>query len=110
MLILFRSEAAPVVDSATQQLLEENNQLLNQIAANIETFKTGENMDLFLRTNSNIKTILSRMSETPGIMGQMPPLQELAHEDKLNSLLQVDRMVQSYSAAHTSHMKEEPRS
>ncbi|SPT20812.1 unnamed protein product [Triticum aestivum] len=83
---------APVVDSATQQLLEENNQLLNQIAANIETFKTGENMDLFLRTNSNIKTILSRMSETPGIMGQMPPLQELAHEDKLNSLLQVDRM------------------
>ncbi|XP_020147542.1 uncharacterized protein [Aegilops tauschii subsp. strangulata] len=101
---------APVVDSATQQLLEENNQLLNQIAANIETFKTGENMDLFLRTNSNIKTILSRMSETPGIMGQMPPLQELAHEDKLNSLLQVDRMVQSYSAAHTSHMKEEPRS
>ncbi|XP_020147539.1 uncharacterized protein [Aegilops tauschii subsp. strangulata] len=103
-------EAAPVVDSATQQLLEENNQLLNQIAANIETFKTGENMDLFLRTNSNIKTILSRMSETPGIMGQMPPLQELAHEDKLNSLLQVDRMVQSYSAAHTSHMKEEPRS
>ncbi|VAH38761.1 unnamed protein product [Triticum turgidum subsp. durum] len=84
---------APVVDSATQQLLEENNQLLNQIAANIETFKTGENMDLFLRTNSNIKTILSRMSETPGIMGQMPPLQELAHEDKLNSLLQVDRML-----------------
>uniref|UniRef100_A0A453DE93 Uncharacterized protein n=1 Tax=Aegilops tauschii subsp. strangulata TaxID=200361 RepID=A0A453DE93_AEGTS len=72
--------------------------------------QTGENMDLFLRTNSNIKTILSRMSETPGIMGQMPPLQELAHEDKLNSLLQVDRMVQSYSAAHTSHMKEEPRS
>nr|BAK05132.1 predicted protein [Hordeum vulgare subsp. vulgare] len=99
----------PVVDSATQQLLEENNQLLNQIAANIETFKTGENMGLFLRTNSNIKTILSRMSETPGIMGQMPPLPEFAHEDKLNSLLQVDRMVQSYSAARTSHMKEEPR-
>ena len=33
------SEAAPVVDSATQRLLEENNQLLNQISANIETFK-----------------------------------------------------------------------
>jgi hypothetical protein len=33
------SEAAPVVDSATQHLLEENNQLLNQISANIETFK-----------------------------------------------------------------------
>jgi hypothetical protein len=27
------------VDSATQQLLEQNNQLLNQIAANIDTLK-----------------------------------------------------------------------
>jgi hypothetical protein len=32
-------EAASVVDSATQQLLEQNNQLLNQIAANIDTLK-----------------------------------------------------------------------
>jgi hypothetical protein len=32
-------QAAPVVDSATQQLLEQNNQLLNQIAANIDIFK-----------------------------------------------------------------------
>ncbi|XP_051220109.1 uncharacterized protein [Lolium perenne] len=30
---------AAVVDSATQQLLEQNNQLLNQIAANIDTLK-----------------------------------------------------------------------
>jgi len=37
--IWLHSEAAAVVDSATQHLLEENNQLLNQIAANIETFK-----------------------------------------------------------------------
>ncbi|XP_062193016.1 uncharacterized protein LOC133896429 isoform X2 [Phragmites australis] len=29
----------PVLDSATQHLLEENNQLLSQITANIETFK-----------------------------------------------------------------------
>ncbi|KQJ85243.1 uncharacterized protein LOC100843322 isoform X2 [Brachypodium distachyon] len=97
---------APVVDSATQQLLEENNQLLTQIAGNIETFKTEENTSLFLQTNNNIKTILSRMSETPGIMSQMPPLPEFVHEDQLNSLLHVDRMV----AAHASHMKLEPRS
>ena len=37
--IWLHSEAAAVVDSATQHLLEENNQLLNQIAANIETCK-----------------------------------------------------------------------
>ncbi|KAG8066675.1 hypothetical protein GUJ93_ZPchr0004g39341 [Zizania palustris] len=50
----------PVVDRATQHLLEENNHLLDQIVSNIETFKTGENTDLLFRTSSNIKTILSR--------------------------------------------------
>ncbi|XP_047069030.1 uncharacterized protein LOC124677079 isoform X2 [Lolium rigidum] len=101
---------ASVVDSATQQLLEQNNQLLNQIAENINTLKTEENMGLFLRTNNNIRTILTRMSETPGIMGHMPPLPAFVQEDKLDSLLQVDRLVQSYGAAHAAHMKQEPRS
>ncbi|BAF16144.1 Os04g0673000 [Oryza sativa Japonica Group] len=86
-------EEVPVVDSATQHLLEENNHLLNQIATNIETFKTGENTDLFFRTNNNFKNILSRMSETPGIMGQMPQLPVQVNEDHLSSLLQLDRMV-----------------
>ncbi|KAM0824689.1 hypothetical protein ACQ4PT_070041 [Festuca glaucescens] len=101
---------ASVVDSATQQLLEQNNQLLNQIAGNIDTLKMEENAGLFLRTNNNIRTILTRMSETPGIMGHMPPLPAFVHEDKLDSLLQVDRLVQSYGAAHAAHMKQEPRS
>jgi hypothetical protein len=39
ILMWLHSEAAPIVDSATQRLLEENNQLLNQISANIKTFK-----------------------------------------------------------------------
>lgn len=86
----------PVLDSATQHLLEENNQLLSQIAENIETFKTVENMDLFLRTNNNIRTVLKRMSETPGIMGQMPPLPVPVNEGSLNTLLQMDRMVGAY--------------
>ncbi|KAG0528067.1 hypothetical protein BDA96_06G286900 [Sorghum bicolor] len=100
---------APVVDSATQHLLEENNQLLNQISANIETFKTVENTDLFLRTSNNIKTILSRMSETPGIMGQMPPLPLSINEDHINSLIQLNRLVASYGTASISHhTKQEP--
>lgn len=37
-LLFPRSETVPVLDSATQ-LLEENNQLLSQIAANIRTLK-----------------------------------------------------------------------
>ncbi|VAI76685.1 unnamed protein product [Triticum turgidum subsp. durum] len=92
---LAANEAVPVLDNATQHLLEENNQLLNQISANIETFKLGENMDLFLRTNNNIRTILKRMSETPGVMGQMRPLPEPVNEGQLNSLLQLDRVVSS---------------
>uniref|UniRef100_A0A0E0DK13 Myb-like domain-containing protein n=1 Tax=Oryza meridionalis TaxID=40149 RepID=A0A0E0DK13_9ORYZ len=103
-------EEVPVVDSATQHLLEENNHLLNQIATNIETFKMGENTDLFFRTNNNFKSILSRMSETPGIMGQMPQLPVQVNEDHLSSLLQLDRMVPSYGVTQTSHMKQEPRS
>jgi hypothetical protein len=94
--IWLHSEAAAVVDSATQRLLEENNQLLNQIAANIETFKTVDNMDLFLRTSSNIKTILSRMSETPGIMSQMASLPLSINEDQLCSLIQLNRMVRTH--------------
>ncbi|XP_052166581.1 uncharacterized protein LOC127783362 isoform X1 [Oryza glaberrima] len=93
---LLHKEAVPVLDSATQHLLEENNQLLSQIAENIETFKMVENMDLFLRTNNNIRTVLKRMSETPGIMGQMPPLPVPVNEGSLNTLLQMDRMVGAY--------------
>jgi hypothetical protein len=33
------------------------------------------------------------MSETPGIMGQMPPLPVPVNEGSLNTLLQMDRMV-----------------
>ncbi|XP_006659723.2 uncharacterized protein LOC102706218 [Oryza brachyantha] len=86
----------PVLDSASQHLLEETSLLLSQIAENIETFKMMENMELFLRTNNNIRTVLKRMSETPGIMGQMPPLPVPVNEGSLNSLLQMDRMMGAY--------------
>uniref|UniRef100_A0A453S5F6 Myb-like domain-containing protein n=1 Tax=Aegilops tauschii subsp. strangulata TaxID=200361 RepID=A0A453S5F6_AEGTS len=105
---LAANEAVLVLDNATQHLLEENNQLLNQISANIETFKLGENMDLFVRTNNNIRTILKRMGETPGVMGQMRPLPEPVNEGQLNSLLQLDRVVASYGdILHNTCMKDE---
>jgi hypothetical protein len=37
------------------------------------------------------------MSETPGIMGQMPPLPVPVNEDNLNSLLQLNIMVRAHS-------------
>lgn len=83
------SVQAPVLDSATQHLLEENNQLLSQIAANIETLKVEENLDLFLRTNNNIRSISERMREAHGIMDQMPPLTVRVNEEHLSSLAQL---------------------
>lgn len=35
------------------------------------------------------------MSETPGVMGQMRPLPDPVNEGRLNSILQLDRVVSS---------------
>uniref|UniRef100_A0ACD5WRI9 Uncharacterized protein n=1 Tax=Avena sativa TaxID=4498 RepID=A0ACD5WRI9_AVESA len=78
-----------ILDNSNQQLLEQNNQLLNQIGANIGTFKIEDNMGLFLRTSNNIKTILD--SETPVTMGRMPPIPVFVQEDKLRLLLRVGK-------------------
>ncbi|KAJ3692935.1 hypothetical protein LUZ60_012030 [Juncus effusus] len=99
----------PVIDSATQHLIEENNTILSQIAANMETFKLQENPNLFVQTSNNIMTILNRMSDTPGIMCRMPPLPVSMNEENLNSVFQLDRMI-SYGGQSVSHMKQEPRS
>nr|CAD1827703.1 unnamed protein product [Ananas comosus var. bracteatus] len=77
--------------SATWHLLDENEQLLIQIASNLELFKIQENMDPFLRTSNNIATILNRMSQTPRIMCRMPPLPISLNEEHLNLLIQFSR-------------------
>ncbi|KAK4371886.1 hypothetical protein RND71_007270 [Anisodus tanguticus] len=59
----------------TRHLLEENNQALHQISANLSTLKLQDNIDLFIRTRNNITAILNDMRNMPGIMSQMPPLQ-----------------------------------
>ncbi|GJN26065.1 hypothetical protein PR202_gb13963 [Eleusine coracana subsp. coracana] len=64
-----------------------------------------DNTNLFLRMSSNIKAVLSRMSETPGIMGQMPSLPVSVNENHLNSLLQLNRMVRSHNLLH--HMSQQ---
>nr|CAD1821152.1 unnamed protein product [Ananas comosus var. bracteatus] len=88
----------PAVDSATLQLLEENDRFLNQISASIATFKVKENPDLFLHTSNNITAILDRMSRMPGIMSQMPPLPVSVDEQHLSSIVQLSRMGVSFGA------------
>jgi hypothetical protein len=37
------------------------------------------------------------MSETPGIMSQMPPLPLSINEDHINSLIQLNRLVRTHN-------------
>nr|CAD1830681.1 unnamed protein product [Ananas comosus var. bracteatus] len=90
----------PILDSVTRHLLDESEQLLIQIASNLELFKIQENMDPFLRTSNNIAAILNRMSQTPGIMCRMPPLPISLNEEHLNSLVQFSRRQENGSFIH----------
>ncbi|KAJ1694534.1 hypothetical protein LUZ63_011232 [Rhynchospora breviuscula] len=101
----------PVLDSATQNLIEENNTLLHQIAANIETSKLQENPDLFVRMSNNIVTIFNRIGvEMPGLFGgQMAPFPVSINEENLNAVFQLNRMI-SFGGQSILHMKQEPRS
>ncbi|XP_064975830.1 uncharacterized protein LOC103993900 isoform X4 [Musa acuminata AAA Group] len=83
----FSSEAFPVVDSRTKNLLEDNVKLLHQIAVNIENNEIQNNIDLLYCTNNNITATLNSMLEMPGVMSQMPPLPVHANENLLHSIL-----------------------
>ncbi|OEL19689.1 hypothetical protein BAE44_0019290 [Dichanthelium oligosanthes] len=58
---------------------------------NMTYLKTEENMDLFLRTNKNIRAISERMRETHGIMGQMASLPVHVNDEHLSSLVHLQR-------------------
>ncbi|RZR92357.1 hypothetical protein BHM03_00020634 [Ensete ventricosum] len=83
----FSSEAFPVIDSRTKNLLEYNAKLLHQIAVNSENNEIQNNIDLLYRTNNNITAILNSMLEMPSIMSQMPPLPVYANAHLLHSIL-----------------------
>ncbi|XP_072957786.1 uncharacterized protein [Typha angustifolia] len=98
---------APVIDSATWHLLEENSQLINQISANLETFQVLNNIDLFNRVRNNITATLDgSMSQMPGIMSRMPPLPVTMNEKLVDSLMISTPMAH---APGSSHPKDEPR-
>ncbi|XP_073112764.1 uncharacterized protein [Elaeis guineensis] len=78
---------APVIDGATRHLLDENVQVFNKIAANLQTFQIRNNIELFCHARNNITTIINSMSEMPGIMSRMPPLPVSVNEDLFSSIL-----------------------
>ncbi|CAL9776432.1 unnamed protein product [Musa acuminata subsp. burmannicoides] len=101
----FSSEAFPVIDSRTMNLLEDNAKLLHQIAVNSENNEIQNNIDLLYRTNNNITAILNSMLEMPGIMSQMPPLPVYANENLLHSILRPTSQAHGHG---NSYLQEEP--
>ncbi|KAF3662674.1 putative CLAVATA3/ESR (CLE)-related protein 25-like [Capsicum annuum] len=92
----------------TRHLLEENNQALNQISANLSTVKLQDNFDLFIRTRNNITTILNDMRNMPGIMSQMPPLPILLNEELASSVLPSATRPMIFASTSGIQLKQEP--
>ncbi|KAJ0974330.1 hypothetical protein J5N97_016295 [Dioscorea zingiberensis] len=78
---------APVIDSVIRNLLDENGRILGQITANLASFKIQDNLRLFYHMRNNTGTILTRMSEMPGVMSRMPPLPVTINEELLSNIL-----------------------
>ncbi|XP_016468239.1 uncharacterized protein LOC107790789 isoform X2 [Nicotiana tabacum] len=92
----------------TRHLLEENNQALNQISANLSTVKLQDNIDLFIRTRNNIKAVLNDMRNMPGIMSQMPPLPVLLNEELASSVLPSMTQPMMFGSTSGIQLKQEP--
>ncbi|XP_059278359.1 uncharacterized protein LOC132032701 [Lycium ferocissimum] len=92
----------------TRHLLEENNQALNQISANLSTVKLQDNVDLFIRARNNITAILNDMRSMPGIMSQMPPLPVLLNEELASCVLPTTTQPMMFGSTSGIQPKQEP--
>ncbi|KAJ6842516.1 uncharacterized protein M6B38_301535 [Iris pallida] len=77
----------PVLDDATQQLMDRNIQILNQISINLAASKTQENVELFYLAKLNFATILDNMSNMPGKIRLMPPLSVPVNDGLMNDMI-----------------------
>ncbi|KAL3510117.1 hypothetical protein ACH5RR_029518 [Cinchona calisaya] len=98
----------PVLIGTTKHRLEENNQALARISANLTTFKLQDNVDLFLRTRSSLISILNDMRNMPGIMSQMPPLPVFINEELASSILPSSAQCMMFGSSNGIHPKQEP--
>ncbi|XP_059308915.1 uncharacterized protein LOC132060067 [Lycium ferocissimum] len=93
---------------ATRRLLEENNQALNKISANLSTFKLQDNVYLFFQTKNNLTAVLNNMKNMPGIMSQMPPLPVFLNEELASSLLPSSSQPMMFGCRSGIRLKQEP--
>lgn len=92
-----------------RHLLEQNNEVLRHISANLSVFKLQENIDLFSCTRNNITTILNHMSSMRGVMSRMPPLPLSINEELANSILPITFQRMMFGLPSRIQLKQEPR-
>ncbi|CAH8351144.1 unnamed protein product [Eruca vesicaria subsp. sativa] len=69
-------------DGIASELLKQNEQLLNQISANLTFSRLTENLTLFHKSRENIRKLLTNLTENaPEQMKHMPPWPEKLRED-----------------------------
>ncbi|KAL1803540.1 hypothetical protein ACET3Z_032187 [Daucus carota] len=90
-------------------LLEQNNEALGRISANLSTLQLQDNIDLFCRTRNNITAILNNMSNMPGIMSRMPALPLSINNELANSILPGSSKTPMLGLPNEIRLKQESR-
>ncbi|KAK9074422.1 hypothetical protein SSX86_007020 [Deinandra increscens subsp. villosa] len=91
------------LSGSIKYLLEQNNQVLGQISANISLMKLQDNIDLFSHTKNNITAVLNHMKYIPG-----PPIPVSLNEDLAHSILPPTNQRMMFEASNGMYMKQEP--
>ncbi|KAJ9563566.1 hypothetical protein OSB04_008726 [Centaurea solstitialis] len=91
------------LSGSIRQLLEQNNQVLGQISANISSMKLQDNIDLFSHMKNNLTAILNDMRYMPG-----PPLPISLNENLAHSILPTTSQTMMFEASSGMYMKQEP--
>ncbi|KAJ9549455.1 hypothetical protein OSB04_021998 [Centaurea solstitialis] len=102
----FQSGGIPfeALSGSIRHLLEQNNQVLGQISANISSLKLQDNVDLFSHAKNNITAILNDMRYMPG-----PPLPVSLNEDLANNILRaMNQQTMTFGSSSRMHLKQEP--
>ncbi|KAK9051262.1 hypothetical protein SSX86_027889 [Deinandra increscens subsp. villosa] len=91
------------LSGSIRHLLEQNNQVLGQISANISLMKLQDNIDLFSHMKNNITAILNDMRYMPG-----PPFPVSLNEDFAHSILPTTNQRMMFEGSSGMYMKQEP--
>ncbi|KAK1408747.1 hypothetical protein QVD17_40772 [Tagetes erecta] len=100
----FQSGSVPfdALSVPIRRLLEQNNQVLGQISANISALKLQDNINLFSHAKNNITTILKDMRYLPG-----PPLPVSLNTDLVNNTMLTSTLTTTFGSQNRMRLKQE---